>query len=469
MRLDVVTIFPEYLTGLRTSLIGKALESGVLSLTVHDLREATDDLRRTVDGTPAGGGAGMVMTPEPWGRTLDRIVDASPLTPSGGSAASDVADPGAEAGAGPSGRPVLLVTTPAGTVFNQALAKRLSAAAHLVFACGRYEGIDDRVIQDAVHRYEVLPVSIGDYVLFGGEVAAMVMIEAITRHVPGVLGNPESLVEESHSNGLLEYPVYSGPQEWRGLTVPDVLRSGDHARIAAWRATQSEQRTALRRPDLLPATVTDQVTVRAATPADLGEICTLTWACHGRAAAEVTSPTATVPGSSVDTTQAPPLAASGTDVDALAALPQLADVTSPDATPHTPSGSRTQPYPTVRLPMPPTIAEISQVTVAQTDVGRIVGWARWTLLGRGEDSGAGPHTVRCEGLIVAPDVERQGVATALLEAGVRRARQAGWKPVVAVPSRRKDLLKALTRRGATKRRPRDGYVTCDLTGTLPVE
>jgi tRNA (guanine37-N1)-methyltransferase len=225
MRIDVVSIFPDYLAPLELSLIGKAREAGLVEVRVHDLREFTHDRHRTVDDTPYGGGAGMVMKPEPWGEALDSI---------------------ASAGA------VLVVPTPAGQPFTQSVAEELAGRDHLVFACGRYEGIDQRVIEHAHTRWTVREVSLGDFVLNGGEVAAMAMIEAVVRLIPGFMGNPESLTEESHgADGLLEYPVYTKPASWRGLDVPDVLLSGDHARIAAWRREQAEQRTRERRPELL--------------------------------------------------------------------------------------------------------------------------------------------------------------------------------------------------------------------------
>lgn len=257
MRIDVLTIFPDYLAPLQLSLIGKAIVDGLLDLRVHDLREWTHDRHRTVDDTPYGGGAGMVMKPEPWGEALDALLasygqlDASPLA----GPRSD-AQPGFRRGDAPLNLqpPTLIFPSPSGEVFNQQLACDLARRPSLAFACGRYEGIDQRVIDWAHGSFEVLEISIGDYVLNGGEVAAMVMIEAIGRLLPGVLGNPQSLVEESHSQatqGLLEYPVYTKPASWRGLQVPDVLLSGHHGRIAAWRAGQSRKLTARRRPDLL--------------------------------------------------------------------------------------------------------------------------------------------------------------------------------------------------------------------------
>lgn len=237
MRIDVVTIFPEYLSALDVSLIGKARRDGLLDIHVHDLREHTFDRHRTVDDTPYGGGAGMVMKPEPWALALESIADA------GRAASLD--------------RPVLLVPTPSGQPFRQSLAQELSGASHLVVACGRYEGIDERVFHWARERFDVRLVSLGDYVLNGGEVAALAMIEAIGRLVPGVVGNPESLVEESHSDGLLEYPVYTKPASWRGHEVPEILLSGDHGKVAAWRHAQQLERTRDRRPDLLPASEVD--------------------------------------------------------------------------------------------------------------------------------------------------------------------------------------------------------------------
>ncbi|GAA4766191.1 tRNA (guanosine(37)-N1)-methyltransferase TrmD [Citricoccus nitrophenolicus] len=238
MRVDVVTIFPEYLAALDVSLIGKARRDGLLDIRIHDLREHTVDRHRTVDDTPYGGGAGMVMKPEPWALALEGIAVA------GAEAAAPTAPQGA--------RPVLLVPTPSGTLFQQAVAQELSTADHLVVACGRYEGIDERLFEWAGEHFDVRLVSLGDYVLNGGEVAALAMIEAIGRLVPGVVGNPESLVEESHSDGLLEYPVYTKPSSWRGREVPEVLLSGDHGRVAAWRHDQQLERTRARRPDLLP-------------------------------------------------------------------------------------------------------------------------------------------------------------------------------------------------------------------------
>ncbi|GAC1600866.1 MAG: tRNA (guanosine(37)-N1)-methyltransferase TrmD [Pseudarthrobacter sp.] len=230
MRVDVVSIFPEYLAPLELSLIGKARQDGLLDLRIHDLRKFTTDKHRTVDDTPYGGGAGMVMKAEPWAQALAAVADAN-----GGSKA----------------KPVLIVPSPAGERFTQALAYELADEDQLVFACGRYEGIDERVIEWAEEHFTVRPVSLGDYVLNGGEVAVLAMVEAIGRLLPGVVGNPESLVEESHSDGLLEYPVYTKPSVWRNREVPVVLLSGNHGKIAQWRRHEQYRRTAERRPDLL--------------------------------------------------------------------------------------------------------------------------------------------------------------------------------------------------------------------------
>jgi tRNA (guanine37-N1)-methyltransferase len=221
MRIDVVTIFPAYLAPLELSLIGKSRDAGLLDIRAHDLRDFTRDRHRTVDDTPYGGGAGMVMRPEPWGEAFDHIATEESI---------------------------VIVPTPSGETFTQPIAEQLSGERHLIFACGRYEGIDQRVVDHAASRWSVRELSLGDFVLNGGEVAALAMIEAIVRLIPGFMGNPESLVEESHGiDGLLEYPTYTKPASWRGLDVPDVLLSGDHGRIARWRREQSEDRTRRRR------------------------------------------------------------------------------------------------------------------------------------------------------------------------------------------------------------------------------
>lgn len=250
MRYDVVTIFPEYLEPLKLSLLGKAREKGLVDLHLHDLREYTFDRHRTVDDTPYGGGAGMVMKAEPWGLALDEVLAASPLNASEDSA--EGTEPAADT------RPLLIVPSPAGAVFDQAMAYELAEEKHIVFAPARYEGIDERVLDWAQESFRVMPVSLGDYVLYGGEVAVMAMIEAITRLIPGAMGNPASLEEESHTGGLLEYPVYTKPAVWREREVPEVLLSGNHGAIARWRRDRQIERTLERRPDLLEAYPVEQ-------------------------------------------------------------------------------------------------------------------------------------------------------------------------------------------------------------------
>lgn len=251
MRYDVVTIFPEYLEPLKLSLLGKAREKGLVDLYLHDLRDYTFDRHRTVDDTPYGGGAGMVMKPEPWGLALDEVLAASPLQTATGDSAEG-ADPAADT------RPLLIVPSPAGAVFDQAMAYELAEEKHIVFAPARYEGIDERVLDWAQEGFRVMPVSLGDYVLYGGEVAVMAMIEAVTRLIPGAMGNPASLEEESHTGGLLEYPVYTKPAVWRDREVPEVLLSGNHGAIARWRRDRQIERTLERRPDLLEAYPVEQ-------------------------------------------------------------------------------------------------------------------------------------------------------------------------------------------------------------------
>jgi len=225
MKIDAISIFPEFFDVLEISLLGKAQDAGLISFEAHNLRDFTHDRHKTVDDTPYGGGAGMLMKPEPWGEAFDKTIGKD--------------------------RPVLIVTSPAGKPFNQELARDLSKKEHLVFACGRYEGIDQRVVDYAGTIAEVHEISIGDYVLNGGEVAAVAMIEAIARLIPGVIGNNESLAEESHNDGLLEAPSYTKPQNWRGLEVPEMLLSGHHAEIEKWRKAQALERTKQNRPDLL--------------------------------------------------------------------------------------------------------------------------------------------------------------------------------------------------------------------------
>jgi tRNA (guanine37-N1)-methyltransferase len=227
MRIDAISIFPDYFQALDLSLLGKARENEILDFNAHDLRTYTHDKHRTVDDSPYGGGAGMLMKPEPWGEAFDDIL------------AED-------------GSSTVIFTSPAGELFKQETAYELAKQPHLVFACGRYEGIDQRVVEYAKTKANVRMISLGDYVLNGGEVAAIAMIEAIARLIPGVIGNAESLVEESHSDGLLEYPSYTKPASWRGFDVPEVLTSGNHALIAKWRKEQQIERTKSVRPDLLP-------------------------------------------------------------------------------------------------------------------------------------------------------------------------------------------------------------------------
>ncbi|HSP75328.1 MAG TPA: tRNA (guanosine(37)-N1)-methyltransferase TrmD [Cryobacterium sp.] len=247
MRIDIITIFPEFFSVLDVSLVGKARQSGLIDLRVHNLRDHTHDRHHTVDDTPYGGGAGMVMKPEPWGDAIDGILtDVQPVAvPTDAPVAGD-------APAATDAAPLLIFPSPAGELFTQAMARELAEEPNLIFGCGRYEGIDQRVFDHFAEAGRVRLVSLGDYVLNGGEVAVMAMIEAVGRLIPGVVGNPESLVEESHADGLLEYASYTKPAAWRGLEVPPVLRSGNHGAIAAWRREQQLERTARVRPDLLP-------------------------------------------------------------------------------------------------------------------------------------------------------------------------------------------------------------------------
>ena len=210
MKLDFITIFPEFFEPLKLSLIGKAQDKSLIEIGVHDLRDQATNVHRQVDDTPYGGGAGMVMMPEVWGKAIDQVINKNSE---------------------------LIILTPAGKKFDQRMAEELATKEHLIFACGRYEGIDDRVRQHYLNEgFNVREVSIGDYVLNGGEVAAIVIAESVSRLIPGVLGNPESIIEESHAEtGYIEYPAFTKPAEWRGIKVPDVLLSGNHAEIAKWR------------------------------------------------------------------------------------------------------------------------------------------------------------------------------------------------------------------------------------------
>lgn len=266
LRLDVITIFPEYLEPLRHALLGKAIEQGILTVGVHDLRDWATGNHKSVDSPPLGGGPGMVMKPQVWGPALDSVAqgrvgadletavqhrndklrhdDVAEVAPRPYAKAEDASEEDAT-------KPLLLVPTPAGTPFTQADAQAWSREKHIVFACGRYEGIDQRVFEDAAKRYRVREVSIGDYVLIGGEVAVLVIAEAVTRLIPGVLGNTESHEDDSFSDGLLEGPSYTKPRVWRGIEAPTVLTSGDHAKVEQWRREQSLKRTSAVRPELL--------------------------------------------------------------------------------------------------------------------------------------------------------------------------------------------------------------------------
>ncbi|MFI0368488.1 tRNA (guanosine(37)-N1)-methyltransferase TrmD [Actinomadura sp. 1N219] len=263
MRIDIVTIFPEYFAALDISLLGKARRTGLLDVHVHDLRGWTHDRHRTVDDTPYGGGPGMVMKPEPWGEALDAIVPPTPPPPTppvseptplpSASASRPVSGAGQAAASGTV--PRLIIPTPSGRPFTQALAAQYESEPWLLFACGRYEGIDSRVVDEARTRMPVDEVSLGDFVLAGGEVAVLVMIEAIGRLLPGVLGNADSVADDSFAPGamesLLEGPVYTKPPVWRERPVPDILLSGHHGAIARWRRDEAIRRTARHRPDLL--------------------------------------------------------------------------------------------------------------------------------------------------------------------------------------------------------------------------
>jgi tRNA (guanine37-N1)-methyltransferase len=253
LRVDIVTIFPEYFDSpLRVSLIGKAAARGDIEFAVHDLRSWATDVHHSVDDVPFGGGPGMVMKPDVWGDALDAILGPPASTPTLTLTPAPAFTPA------PGAR--LVVPTPSGVPFTQDLATRYAAEPWLVFACGRYEGIDGRVVQAMRDRLPVDEVSIGDYVLAGGEAAVLVIVEAVGRLLPGVLGNASSVTDDSFGSGgdpamrgLLEGPVYTRPREWRGLEVPEVLLSGHHAAIARWRRDMALRRTAAHRPDLITA------------------------------------------------------------------------------------------------------------------------------------------------------------------------------------------------------------------------
>ncbi|MCZ9293320.1 tRNA (guanosine(37)-N1)-methyltransferase TrmD [Corynebacterium sp. c8Ua_172] len=269
MRIDAITIFPDYLEPMRHALLGKAIEQGILAVGVHDLRDWATGGHKAVDDSPLGGGPGMVMKPDVWGPALDEVhagrkgldLDTAAAHRNDKARHDDVAEVAARPYAVPSDvregedpdAPLLLVPTPAGKPFTQADAQVWSRENHIVFACGRYEGIDQRVFEDAAQRYRVREVSIGDYVLIGGEVAVLVIVEAVTRLIPGVLGNTESHEDDSFSDGLLEGPSYTKPRVWRGIEAPPVLTSGDHAKVEQWRREQSLKRTREVRPELIDA------------------------------------------------------------------------------------------------------------------------------------------------------------------------------------------------------------------------
>ena len=221
VKIDVLTLFPEMFAGpLDVSIVRRARTNGLLELQIHNLRDFTHDRHQTVDDRPFGGGPGMVLKPEPIFEAVEKLADAQSR---------------------------VILTAPTGRPFTQAIARELAGYAHLLFICGSYEGVDERVREGLVHD----ELSIGDYVLTNGGLAAMVVIDAVTRLLPGALGDDESAVQESFSHGLLEYPHYTRPAEFRGMKVPEVLLSGHHAEIEKWRAEQSKGRTKARRPDLL--------------------------------------------------------------------------------------------------------------------------------------------------------------------------------------------------------------------------
>lgn len=405
MRVDVVTIFPDYLAPLELSLIGKARSGGPLDVRVHDLRAHTHDRHRTVDDTPYGGGAGMVMKPEPWGEALDAILASG--------------DPS----------PVLVIPGPGGEPFSQAVAAQLAQEPWLVFACGRYEGIDERVYDEYRGRLgadRVRVLSLGDYVLNGGEVAVLAMVEAIARLIPGVIGNEESLAEESHTGGLLEYPVFTKPPSWRGHDVPAVLRSGDHARIAAWRAEERRARTAARRPDLLrPSAVlsgASALPLRPATPGDAGELLTLTRACW------------VVEAQANDTLDIPPLTES---------LPDISAALAPGA-------------------------DWRTWVLRDPAAGRLVGSVRGRLTAWGDDPADAPATWEVGRLMVAPDLQGRGIGRALLAHVLAtadpRARRA-WLLTGAASARNQRMYKKAGFR--VLREPAPYHGTVQLLARLP--
>ncbi|HEX3033071.1 MAG TPA: tRNA (guanosine(37)-N1)-methyltransferase TrmD [Bacillota bacterium] len=224
MKIDILTLFPDMFAPLAASIIGKAREKGLLEINIHNIRDYTRDKHKITDDYPFGGGAGMVMKPEPVFRAVEALNDRDKVMPAN-----------------------IILMCPQGTPFSQQLAAELAQEQHLVFLCGHYEGMDERIREGLVTR----EISIGDYVLTGGELPAMVVVDAVARLLPGVLGESFSAVEESFTEGLLEYPQYTRPREYQGMQVPDILLSGDHEKIRRWRRQQSLKRTLSRRPDLL--------------------------------------------------------------------------------------------------------------------------------------------------------------------------------------------------------------------------
>lgn len=288
MKIDIVSVFPEYFEVMNLSLMGKAQAKGLLEIKAHNLRDWTHDVHHSVDDTPVGGGAGMVMKPEVWSECLDELLGFS--QPSAATDAVDTSDPGDSAAPGspaPSGAPVLIFPNPSAPLFTQRDATELSHADHLLFGCGRYEGYDARIPDYyRAQGVDVREYSIGDYVLNGGEVAVSVMLEAITRLMPGFMGNPDSIVEESYTGegALLEHRQYTKPAVWRGIAVPDVLLSGDHGKVDRFRRDEALARTAEIRPDLIAA-----LDCKALDKADRKTLMALGWevsAAHPRRLAD---------------------------------------------------------------------------------------------------------------------------------------------------------------------------------------
>lgn len=267
MLIDIVSVFPEYFDSLSLSLLGKAQDKGIVQVRTHNLRDWTHDVHHSVDDTPVGGGAGMVMKPEVWAECLDDLLDSS----------AEESQPAEDGQEGPA--PILILPNPSAPLFTQKDATELSRAERLLFGCGRYEGYDARLPLYYRRRgLDVREYSIGDYVLNGGEVAVSVMIEAITRLIPGFMGNPDSIVEESYtgSDGLLEHDQYTRPSQWRGMDVPSILLSGDHARVDRFRRDQALEKTSRIRPDIIQA-----LDCRRLDKADRKTLAALGWEVSG--------------------------------------------------------------------------------------------------------------------------------------------------------------------------------------------